>query len=79
MIIFEPLSQQTIMSVGQLSNSLTRWLINPKWYYYFGVKQDFCPTNLEEFKRAIYYKRQLILKHGCLSRSKRLLVTNYNV
>jgi len=45
MIIFELLSQQTIMSVGQLLDSLTRWLINPKCYYYFGVKQDLCPTN----------------------------------
>ena len=45
MIIFELLSQQTIMSVGQLLDSLTRWLINPKGYYYFGVKQDLCPTN----------------------------------
>ena len=46
MIIFELLSQQTIMSVGQLLDSLTRWLINPKWYCYFGVKQDFMSYEL---------------------------------
>ena len=37
MIIFELLSQQTIMSVGQLLDYFTRCLNNPKCCYYFGV------------------------------------------